>query len=252
MKVQGILIALFSLGLLAGCVKTDPAPATGTPTSGLSAAPTASSPSAATSSPAASATPNVLQAAYSLDIATLTELPEGVSKVADQKGRAEQALAFSGELTKVEVPWNINAEKHPQLTITAWGRFTGNIEDRAQFQVVSCDDGGYDRGVGLDARAGEWGWSAFAGEGEVMGGIPVQPNEWTFLAVTYDQAQNRSQLTVGETAVEAKKGALGTAHPFVWIGGNPSFGEHFIGDIAHVQIFNRVLTPEELKSVRDQ
>ncbi len=252
MKVQGILIVLSSLVLLAGCIKTDPAPPTGLPATTATTAPTVSSPPVATGSPTASITPGVLQATYSLNIATLTELPDGVGKVADQKGRTDQALAFSGETTKIEVPWDINAEKHPQLTITVWARFTGNIEDKAQFQVVSSDDGEFDRSVGLDARAGEWGWSAFAGEGEVMGGVSVQPNEWTFLAVTYDQTQGRSQLSVGENTVEAKEGALGAGHPFVWIGGNPSFGEHFVGDIAHVQIFNRVLTPEELRSVRDQ
>ena len=198
------------------------------------------------------ATPGGLSSVYSLDLSSLTELPEGITKIADQKGRPDQALAFSGAATKLEMPWDINAEKHPQLTMTAWARFTGNPEDKAQLQVISQDDGGYDRSIGLDARAGEWGWSAFAGEAEVVGGVPVKPNEWVFLAATYDQVSGRTQLAVGDTAVPAKEGPLGAGHAFVWIGGNPSFAEHFVGDIAHVQIFDRVLTNEELKTVREQ
>lgn len=250
MNVQRFSLVLLSLFLLAGCSKSDQGGATASP------APAVGTPSVIATSPAATGTPplssEVLKSAYSLDVSSLTELPEGITKVADQKGRADQALAFSGATTKLEMPWDINAERHSQLTITAWARFTGNPEDKAQFQVVSQDDGGYDRSIGIDTRAGEWGWSAFAGEGEVMGGIPVVPNEWVFLAVAYDQGKRSSQLTVGESAVPAREGSLGAGHAFVWIGGNPSFGEHFVGDIAHVQVFDRVLTDEELKTVREQ
>ena len=240
---------LFSATLLlcAGCVKKIAEPVSTPSTPAVAATPTAASTVAASS-----ATPGALSALYRLDLSTVGELPAGVGKTADQKGRPESALSFSGESTKLELPWDINVEKHPQVTITAWARFMGNPEDKAQFQVVSSDDGDFDRSVGLDGRAGEWGWSAFAGQGGVIGGLPVKSGEWVFLAVTYDQEGDASQLTVGEESVPAKEGQLGKGHPFVWIGGNPSFGEHFVGDIAHVQVFDRVLTPEEIATVRDQ
>lgn len=248
MKRTFFLFFSVTLLLWSGCDRkpSDPASSTFTPT--VAGTPLA----AATATPAMVAKPGALSPLYGLDLSALSELPNGVSRTTDQKGQADAALSFSGEGTRIELPWDINAEKHPQLTITAWARFTGNPEEKPQLQVVSSDDGGYDRSVGLDARAGEWGWSAFAGEGAVMGGLSVKSNEWVFLAVTYDQTADASQLTVGKETAPVKKGPLGKGHPFVWIGGNPSYGEHFVGDIAHVQIFDRVLTPEQLATVRQE
>lgn len=191
-------------------------------------------------------------ATYSLDPESLRELPAGVTRVADQKGRPGQAFAFSGQMSKIEVPWDINPEKSPRITITAWARFTGNPEEQGLYQVISHDNGDYDRSLGIDTRAGSWGWSAFAGDAFVIGGVPVTPNEWTFLSASYDQTAKTAQMTAGGTVVPAKTSVLGKGHPHLWIGGNPSFAEHFIGEIAHVQIFDRILTPEELRLVENQ
>lgn len=258
--MKTLILIFISLLLVVGCARTGtPLPGTSpqastlpqasaTPSSGP-ASPTATPAVGATASPVAG---SAIPAVYSLDPSALKELPEGVTRVADQKGRPDQALAFTGQMTKVEVPWDINPEKHPQLTITAWARFMGKPEERGLFQVVSHDNGDYDRSLGIDTRAGEWGWSAFVGDAFVMGGVKVNPQEWVFLSVSYDQTGKLSQMTVGETVVPGKPALLGKGHPFLWIGGNPSFGEHFIGEIAHVQIFDKVLSPEELRTVQNQ
>lgn len=246
MKMLSILLSLTAL-LTSGCTKP---PATSPPipiTTTASASPLAP---ASLASPVS--TPGVIAPLYSLDPSALSDLPVGIKKVADQKGRSDQALAFDGKDTKIELPWDISAEKHPQLTIAAWARFTGDPLATPQYQVISSDDGDYDRSLGLDGRAGQWGWSAFAGEGGVMGGLPVQPGDWIFLAVTYDQTSSTSQLTVGNQKAPEAKGAIGKSHPFIWIGGNPSFGEYFIGDIAHVEIFDRILSAEEIARIREQ
>ena len=243
-------VCLLSALLLSGCVKQEPPVASSSP-----ATPAAvSTPVGATSTPAESrGSESALSPILSLDLASSAELPAGITKVADQKGRDGQALAFTGESSKIEVPWDISVEKFPKLTITAWARFTGDPEGKGQFQIVSHDNGEFDRSLGIDSRAGEWGWSAFAGSAGVIGGLPIVANEWVFLAVSYDETEGVSRLTVGDATTPAKEAShLGAGQPFVWIGGNPSFGEHFVGDIAHVQVFDRVLTDEELKAVREQ
>lgn len=245
MKINKALLILWSTLLLSACMRQ------GSP----AASPTVQASSVSqTPVPIGSTSPGVrLNPTFSLDLTSLSELPVGITKIADQKGRADEALAFNGEATKVQLPWDINVEKYPKLTITAWARFTGEPEEKPQFQVVSHDDGGFDRSLGIDARSGEWGWSAFAGDANVIGGIPIRPKEWVFLAVSYDESAGESRLTVDDAVVLAKEEShLGSGHPFVWIGGNPGFGEHFVGDIAHVQVYDRVLTDEELKSVREQ
>ena len=101
---------------------------------------------------------------------------------------------------------------------------------------MSHDNGSYDRGMGMDARAGQWGWSAFAGTDQVIGGAPVRQNEWTFLAVTVIKQPKTTKLWVGDAEFTAQTSEMGEGHEFLWIGGNPSYGEHFVGDIANVKI----------------
>lgn len=198
-------------------------------------------------------TPTFPKPLYSLDdVIADASLPIGVTTTADQKGRAGQALAFTGKQTYLQLPWDINPDPHPLLTITAWARYRGPADFLGQAQVVSHDDGDYDRSIGLDARGGKWGWSSFAGSAEVIGGAQVKVGEWIFLVVSYDQTAGRVVLEARGTSFPVAKGKLGPGHPFVWLGGNPSFGEPFIGDIAHVRIFNRILTSAELRAVQSE
>lgn len=195
--------------------------------------------------------PATLVPIFQVDVDELDELPEGIEKVPDQKDRADRALAFSGEKTKLELPWDINPDVHPELTITCWVRFTGDADSVARAQVFSHDNGGYDRSIGLDSRSGEWGWSAFAGEAKVIGGVPVSAGKWEFLAVTYDEPSGRSRLTVGDTIAPVDESHLGSGYPYIWLGGNPGFGEYFKGEIANVRVFDRVLDDDELEAVSE-
>ncbi len=182
----------------------------------------------------------------------LGELPSGVTTTADQRERPGQALAFSGEGSKVSVPLDINAAKFPLLTVTAWVRFRGDVASTPQMQAFSQDNGDFDRGFGVDHRAGRWGWSAFGGTAGVFGGAPVKAEEWTFLVLIYDQLNQQASLLVNDETFEVAKADLGAGESFFWLGGNPGFDEFFVGDIAHLQIFDRLLTPEQLVAVKDR
>lgn len=184
--------------------------------------------------------------------AKAVSLSAGVTLTEDQKKRAKQALAFSGEESRVQIPLGIDSEAYPQLTMTAWVRFRGDLAGTPQMQAVSQDNGDYDRGFGVDHRAGRWGWSAFGGTAGVFGGAPVKAEEWTFLVVVYDQLNKEASLLVNDQTFEVTKADLGAGQSFFWLGGNPASGEHFVGDIAHVQMFDRVLTPEQLVAIKNQ
>ncbi|MCA9780910.1 MAG: hypothetical protein KC800_29525, partial [Candidatus Eremiobacteraeota bacterium] len=151
--VSSILLA----GLLAGCSGNSPttgSDTTSTPT-------TASTPTSAAT--ASAPTPST----------TLGDLgAEEVSLTADHLGKPDSAFQFKGEKGLL-ADFNLNPEALPQCTLVTWARYTG--ESQGVQQVISHDDGGYDRSMGLDGRSGRWGWSTFVGNQAVAGGIPVVP-----------------------------------------------------------------------------
>lgn len=161
-------------------------------------------------------------------------------------GGVEGALAFDGEDDHVAVPLDIGPERHPELTITAWARAESAEPIR---QVVSHDDGGFDRSVGIDDRGGVDGWSAFAGTGSVLGGAPVEVGRWTFLAVVYDAPADTVRLHVVDR-VFTTAGHTGEGLERLRIGSNPTHDEFFHGAIDEVRFYGRALTREEVAEIR--
>ncbi len=183
---------------------------------------------------------------------TVTDAPEEILRVDDHKGRAGQALRFDGQSQALAVPIDINPEKMPQVTMAVWVRYTGEEPAEGINSVLSHDDGGFDRTLGIDNRGESVGWSAFAGSQSVLGGIPVRPGEWTFLAGTYDQQAGVVQLFVDETKLRVEDAELGDGYQELTLGANPGFGEHFPGDLGHLQIFDRVLSDAEIAELRSR
>jgi len=143
----------------------------------------------------------------------------GAKLTRDRFGNANSAYHFDGKDDYIQAPVNINPAKLPRCTIVAWAR----VDKRPQrVQVVSHDNAGYDRSLGIDNRGGGMGWSAFCGSGGVLGFKPVALNQWTFVAVSYDQAKGIIKLYVDGKKFE-KKGILKSGKNAIRIGSNPSF-----------------------------
>jgi len=85
-------------------------------------------------------------------------------------------------------------------------------------QVISHDNGGYDRSLGIDSRGDHSpppGWSAFSDGSAVLGDFPVTLNQWTFIpAVYYQQHQSVTLYVDGQTMSES--GNLGFGHNFFY------------------------------------
>lgn len=167
----------------------------------------------------------------------------GAKLTTDRFGNMACAYLFDGKDDFIKVPVNINPDVLPQVTIAAWAR-AKMIKNVAQ--VVSHDNSGYDRSIGIDSRGGGNGWSAFCGSGSVLGFHPVKKGEWTFIAAIYDQRNGTVKLFVDGRMYE-KKGKLEKGWDYFHIGSNPSFGSFFSGDIDDVCIYKRALTLEELE-----
>ncbi|MBF2054522.1 MAG: LamG domain-containing protein [Candidatus Sericytochromatia bacterium] len=170
-----------------------------------------------------------------------------ISAGPDRFGQADQALVFSGDGSFVKLNIDINPSRYPNLTLGAWVRYTGPADGGIQ-QVISHDNGEYDRSLGLDNRSGQWGWSAFAGpDGEVLGAADVDGG-WVFLLASYEHSSGRMRFFVNDQKFESQ--ATHTeGHTTLHLGANPSFIEHFKGSIDEVYIYERAFSDAEAQQL---
>jgi hypothetical protein len=149
---------------------------------------------------------------------------------ANANGRLGAAWQMDGQASYFKVPLDINPEKYPRLTMTAWARYDGP-ESGGPIQVISHDDGGYDRSLGIDSRSSEGaGWSSFCRLRCRCGrSASAKSVNGVFLASVYDQQAKTVTLYVNGVRKQIENAELGTGHPFLYLGANPSFGEQFTG-----------------------
>jgi hypothetical protein len=170
---------------------------------------------------------------------------KGATPTTDRFGRAGGAMAFDGK-SHIEIPLDINPAAQPQLSFSAWVRAD---EVNPIRQVMSHDNGGYDRSLGIDHRGGGTGWSSFTGSGEVLGRAEVERGRWLFVAGVWDQEAKRSLLYVDGRVFE-KSGECGAGWDKVSLGRNPSYGEHFVGAMDDVRFHGAALTKDDLDRLR--
>lgn len=165
---------------------------------------------------------------------------------ATASGYRGNAYEFDGQSSFLDLPnLDINPDVLPQLTFGAWVRASAINPIR---QIISHDDGGLDRSLGLDSRSGLDGWSAFAGNGWIAGET-AQANVWTFVALSLDQTTNTAMLYVDGRTYTFPNTAYGRGWTYTRIGMNPSFGEYFAGTIDEVFFYNGALTATQLATI---
>lgn len=163
-----------------------------------------------------------------------------------------QAFSFSGS-NFINVGLNINPSALPQMTMGGW--MLSSDASHIQ-QVISHDNGGYDRSFGIDHRGTMIGsgyrWSSFTGNG-VLGGFDIK-NEWTFFAVVYDQTSSNMDFFINDTGsyfeqLSSSSTSFGSGWNYLHIGHNPSYGEFFEGLIDNVFFYDEALSSAEIFSI---
>lgn len=189
---------------------------------------------------------------YSFDDGTATDASghgyngTAVNAVYTESGYSGGAFLFNGSNAYIQIDGlDINPSVYPQLTMGAWVLADSASPIR---QIISHDNGGFDRSLGIDYRGGLTGWSTFTGNG-VLANSPVTTGAWTFLAVAYDQVAGTATLYVDGHAVTGSA-AGGSGWNFARIGMNPSFGEYFSGKIDSVFFVAAALTAPQLDQIR--
>ena len=178
----------------------------------------------------------------------------GASFTSGGGGREGEALVCTGA-TWVDVPLNLNPSLVPNATVGAWVLAT-EILATARHEILSTDNGGYDRALTIDSRIGqaESGvarYGAFGGgSAGVIGGSPAAVGDgWVFVCAVFDSAAGETRVHVNGS-VHVGGMNHGSSEPFTRIGAHPNGSEAFRGRIDTVFAFDRVLTPGEIAEIR--
>lgn len=171
-------------------------------------------------------------------------------------------MVFNGSqwlISPLEIFWGEGSM--PEVTMGAWVK-TSTLSPGLR-KIIGCDDGGYDRVLGLDTRQPTgFGYMAFLGTGVMGGGpAPVSTEQWTFVAVTYDQPNNQAKLYVGldAAAVTPLAVSVATTNFGGSSRGNTSIGsvdpngagEGWQGSIDNVFFYDEILTEQQLTAIRN-
>ena len=161
----------------------------------------------------------------------------------DRNGKENSSAKFSGE-SFIKVNKSINSSDVPELTIVFWAKPDA---DNKRMTVFSHDNGGYDRSMAIDSRAGGgWKWTAYCGT--TLGSGIVNPDKWSFVAVAFNHPKNEVLMCV-DGKFYKKTGTSGSGLNYFNFGNNPTFGEPFYGLLDDIRVYDKALSKEELLAI---
>ncbi len=164
-------------------------------------------------------------------------------------GTAAQFSGLAGTANLISLPININPGVLPNLTMGAF--VDAGVGITAFAKVLSQDNGGFDRTLGVDTRGGTSGaFAAFSNTGAGVLNSNILPTAgvgYDFIAVRYGSGQ--VTLTVNGTNVSSAA-ANGSGNALLYIGGNPGFNENWTGLIDNVFVYDEVLSDADLQTIR--
>lgn len=193
-----------------------------------------------------------LVALYTFDDAAALGLDSsGNGRDATNFGATFAAAGYQGGAARFQgaewlrAPVAVSRTALPQMTWGAWVKpsVLGGIQP-----VLSNDDGGFDRQIGIDNRLGA-GWAGFTGTGVLSTSILPSAGQWTFLAAVYDQSQSRMTIYVDGQSVGAQT-SFGASPNALAIGRNLSFPIFFNGMIDNVFVYDEALSAARIADLR--
>ena len=159
------------------------------------------------------------------------------------------AFSFDGNDDVIEVIFDINPTAIPELTVGAWV----NADRLNQQAIITNDDGGFDRGLSIDARGAGSGfrYSTFLGTGvESAGPDPALLDQFVFVAARYDQPNGSVTFDVDGDR-QTFSTSFGAGFSFFQIGQNPGgSNENFSGVIDNVFLFDELLSDQRIDEIR--
>ncbi|MFT7643277.1 MAG: hypothetical protein ACI9G1_005042, partial [Pirellulaceae bacterium] len=167
-----------------------------------------------------------------------------------------EAGVFNGASSFAQIPISVNPATRPSVTMGAWVQVT-NINNPARHEILSSDNGGFDRAITVDSRLGtnETGvarYAAFGGSstGLVTGANANTNDGWTFIAAAFDATGTQTTLYV-EDQVTIGAATHNGSQSFLRIGNHPFNIEYFHGLIDNVFVFDGLLNAQQITDIRN-
>lgn len=177
---------------------------------------------------------------------------DGASPVAGTYAPGQVAEAFSFDGANDGVATNLDVQPSAMSSVTwdAWV-YPTRVNHPAAQAILSADDGGFDRQVGIRENTGNF----YVHTGDTGGGTweptSVDVNQWQHVAVVYTPTdikfyKNGQEFSFGMPATgQASNNRL-------HIGKNPfsgSGGQYFQGLVDEVEVFDRALSQPEIEAI---
>jgi hypothetical protein len=136
----------------------------------------------------------------------------------------------------------------PLLTLSAWvyPRQVGGTAHEGRRQVLSQDDGGFDRSLLMENGH----WNVFTGGANWNTGVTAEANIWQHVAVVFESGDVKFYKNGQAYSFKSAPGN-GSSALKLMIGQNPSglWNEFFDGLIDEVHIYNKALTGDQIKDL---
>ena len=181
-----------------------------------------------------------------------TVIDNGAAPIYTGSGYTGGAADFRGG-GKINIPFNTGPTLWPDLT---WGGWVNPDAINDIRTLLNNDDGGYDRALNIDWRAGG-NYAAFVNNGPAPynSGITPVTGDWIFFAGVYQNdfygiEQGQLTLYVGNTVTTGIRTYYGsTGWTFTSIGGSPTFGEFWDGRMDDVFVMGGAATQAQMAQI---
>ncbi|MEZ5300825.1 MAG: lamin tail domain-containing protein [Verrucomicrobiales bacterium] len=177
-----------------------------------------------------------------------------VGRTSDGGGYEGEAFVFAGS-GFVQVPVDINPAAHAQVAIGAWVK-PSVVNNPARYEIISSDNGGYDRAITIDSRTGGTEannprYGAFGGNGTglVNGPAASASDDWTFICAVFDQTAGTTTLYVNGS-VTSGAATHNASQTFLRIGSHPNGIEFFSGLIDNAFVIAGAPSAGEIDAIR--
>ncbi|HEV2720937.1 MAG TPA: hypothetical protein VG323_13025, partial [Thermoanaerobaculia bacterium] len=180
------------------------------------------------------------------------DTPEKQPTVVQNAIGGKPAIRFDGGTQILEANLNIDPAATPDLTVISVFSSETDKADPLR-KLYGADDGGYDRAAGLDSRAEGFNYTIFGGSASVVGIFKLAANTPYLTVDSYSQP--KKQLNVWVNGAPAKQNQQidhGAGLDKFYIGGTGTvYHEPWLGNVAEMLVYRRLLTDDERKKVED-
>jgi len=171
--------------------------------------------------------------------------PASTGPIGGAAGKFGNAGSFDGSNDYIKIEnFDLHDSEYNDSTVAVW--FKENSSGRAM--IWSVDNGGYDKTLELDRNNSNQ-ICAFRGS-YGAGCITYDTNgKWTHAVVVYHSDNTLDLYINGELKVQRATTNFGGSQGYLSFGNNGETGEQFDGSIDEIRIYNRALSPREVRAL---